>query len=190
MPIPLGVLAVAGAGAAGGAAAYELIQTTVLTTTASSVTFSNIPQDYKHLQIRAVAKSNESDFTRLQIRANGVSSGVYTSHNLRGNGSTVTTNTTTISATSMLDMFWFPGTFFEGENQFGAAVMDILDYANTSKNTTFRSLHGYRPSSYTSYIFLSSGLYNQTTAVSSLELSCQANSMVSGSRFSLYGIKG
>lgn len=187
--IPLGILAAQAPPAPAGA--YELISTTILASSASSVTFSSIPQDFKHLQIRAVTKSNSSDLARIYGQLNGVTSGVYTAHNLRGNGSTVTSNSTTTSATQMIDVGGFTAqTFFEGENEFGALVMDILDYSNTSKNTTLRCLSGFRTSSFTPYIFLSSGLYMQTTAVSSVNLFLNANSFVAGSRFSIYGLRG
>lgn len=189
--IPLGIMATAGAGDAAGGAAYELISTTILGSTTASVTFSSIVSTYKHLQIRATMKSNSSDYSRVYGQVNDVTSGSYTAHNLRGNGSSVTSTSTTTSATQMIDIGGFiPGTFYEGEGQFSGMVMDILDYSNTSKNTTFRSLSGYKPSSYTSYVFLSSGVYLDTPAISSITLFLNANSFVSGSRFSLYGIKG
>jgi hypothetical protein len=63
-----------------------------------------------------------------------------------------------------------------------------LDYSSTSKNTTLRALYGMADN--INRIYLSSGLYNQTTAVSSLTLTASANNFAALSRFSLYGIKG
>ena len=60
MPIPIGVLAQAGAGSAALTNDYFLIQTVEANTNTSSVTFSNIPQTYKHLQIRHSIRSGLS----------------------------------------------------------------------------------------------------------------------------------
>ena len=73
MPIPLGVLAVAGAGAApSGPGAYELIETTLLSSAQKQITFSNLntySTTYEHLQIRASIRSNRTasndDFIKI-----------------------------------------------------------------------------------------------------------------------------
>ena len=168
-----------------------LIQEQLLTSSAASITFASIPQSYKHLQIRATMKSTDGTTSRVNGQVNGVTSGSYTAHNLRGNGSTMAANTTTTSATSMLDIGGFiPGSFFEGEGQFSAMIMDVLDYTNTSKNTTFRALSGYRHSSTSPWIQLASGVYLDTPAISSITLFLNTGSFVSGCRFSLYGSNG
>lgn len=175
---------------AAGGGAYELIESNILTSSASSVTFSSIPQDYKHLQIRVAAKSTNAStgFHPIYGRFNGVSSGVYTSHTLRGTGSSVSSGVTTTSATQINDLMHVPQTYFEGDYHFGVAVMDILDYSNTSKNTTLRSLAGV--SAANNYrVQLASGLYMQTTAVTSFQLFPLSGNFAANSRFSLYGVK-
>ena len=74
MLIPIGFF---GAGAAAGA--YELIETQVLGSDVYSITFSSVPQTYKHLQIRLTARCTASGSTGdwLSIRFNGDSSGNY-----------------------------------------------------------------------------------------------------------------
>ena len=190
MPIPLGILAVAGAGGAA-AGAYEQISTQILTTTAASVNFSSIPSTYKHLQIRATMKSNSGTVSRVRAQVNGVTSASYASHNLRGTGAEVLSgNFTTANSTEMRDIGGFiPGTFFEGEANYSAMIMDVLDYTNTSKNTTFRSFNGMHRPSFT-YVYLSSGVYLDTPAISSINLFLDSGSFIAGSRISLYGIRG
>jgi hypothetical protein len=73
-------------------------------------------------------------------------------------------------------------------NAVNAGVIDILDYSSSTKNTTLRGLYGMNDNAIA--ICLSSGLYNQTTAVSSITLTASANNFASLSRFSLYGIRG
>lgn len=189
MLIPMGFLAASGAGGGG---AYELISTTSVSTATSTITFSSIPSTYKHLQIRFTAKASVTDADeRLQMRINNSSSSVYMSHYLQGNGSTVTSGSGTTSHNIMQRLAWIPGQFYEGNQQFASGIIDILDTSSNSKNKTVRTFSGHRPSSYTPYVMLSSGLFADTTTVSSLQFNLfNSNNFVTGTRFSLYGIKG
>jgi len=72
---------------------------------------------------------------------------------------------------------------------FAAGIIDILDYTNTSKNTTVRGFAGITGTT-TPKIELKSGAWLNTSAVSSVTLFRSGLPFVSGSRFSLYGIKG
>lgn len=195
MPIPLGVLAVAGAGAApSGPGAYELLETTVLTSNQSSVTFSNLDTNYgstyQHLQIRAVQRGSASD-TGGQglLRLNGSSNtGSYVMHQLFGNGSSVTSEAV---VSGILGGIAPAGRFPAANataNTFGATIIDILDPFETTKNKTVRILGGQASSE--NRIFLASGLFLSTSAVTTLALSIQDGSnYVTGSRFSLYGLR-
>ena len=165
---------------AGGGSAYELISTQVLASSASSVTFSSIPSDYKHLQIRAVAKSASSN-DNLIMRFNADTGNNYNLHYLYGNGSSVA------SAYGTAPYVYVGQTISSGlANQFATAVCDILDFGSTSKNTTIRSLAGNQ----NSLIQLISGLWRNTAAVTSITLAGESYQLASGSRFSLYGVKG
>ena len=182
MPIPLGVLAVAGAGAAGGGAAFELIESVILGTDAT-VTFSNIPQDYKHLQIRMAARGSygvEDDYARMTFNTGGS----YAGHELIGNGSTVTS----VERVGGDYIAWIGGNTMPA-NVFGAAIVDILDYSNTNKNTTARSLGGVFGNTFKTIRLISFAWFS-TAAVTQIQLKNAANgNFKAGSRFSLYGIK-
>jgi hypothetical protein len=73
-------------------------------------------------------------------------------------------------------------------NIFGAAVVDILDPFSTTKNTTVRTLLGQTSS--TNRVALSSGAFYSTAAITSVTLFPETESILAGSRFSLYGIRG
>jgi len=165
--------------------AYELISTAFLTSSSGAIAFTFIPATYKHLQIRYTAK-NSSTTTQMNITMNGITSGVYIRHSLLGNGSAVssTASSTSQTAIQLVDSMARSTT----ASAVAAGVIDILDYSSTSKNTTIRALYGM--SDTLTRVYLSSGLYNQTTAVSSLTLTASSGSFTSLSRFSLYGIKG
>lgn len=188
MLIPLGILAASGSAPTGD---YELISTTIVSgTSTSAITFnvSSFASTYKHLQVRLVGRSGEATtgIYDLLIRFNGDTGSNYSGHNLRGTGSAVQSNALT-SFTYILNESTFPGNS-NTANIFGSAVIDILDPFSTTKNTTTRSLGGHNSS--TSRLYLGSGAYYSTTAVNSITVGPTAGSILAGSRFSLYGIKG
>ena len=176
-----GVLASSGGGAAG---AYELISTTVLSTTTATVTFSSIPSIYKHLQIRYLGRSNVGSTTDyVQIRMNSDSGSNYASHYLLGSGSSVSSGA--VTAQNLIYVGGFITGSTSAANSFGAGIIDLWDYTGT-KNKTIRSLSGHTDSR----ISLSSGVWLSTAALSSITLLGASGSFVAGSRFSLYGVLG
>ena len=184
----LGILQSQAAG--GAAAAYDLLETQALTSSASSVTFTGLGSysDYKHLQIRYTIQyiNGTTGTTAMNLQFNNDTGSNYAKHQLTGNGSTVTSGATTSSSNIQLsDAGTRPS-----ETSFGAGVIDILDFSSSAKNTTIKALYGaITPSE--DYVYLTSGLWNSTSAVTSIKhFSVSGFSFATGSRFSLYGIKG
>jgi hypothetical protein len=171
---------------------YDLLATEILTTTTASVTFSSLgdyASTYQHLQLRAVARTARTDVTvdAINIRFNSDTASNYSRHGLQGStftgavtsfgvaNETYASGPTTASATSGTDVF-------------GAGVVDILDPFETTKYTTTRTLSGVRGGD--SVIGLFSGSWRNTASLTSITLLGQSgNSFVSGSRFSLYGLR-
>ena len=184
MLIPLGILAASGGGAAG---AYELISTQVLGSTTTSVTFSSIASTYNHLQIRMtprIAVAAGTGTFEMDVRLNGDTATNYSWHTLRGTGSSVT-SAGFATQNQMALNFSLPSAS-QASGIFGAAVLDILDYAATTKYKTVRTLSGWSGG-----LQLSSGSWRNTAAVSSVTLfDVNGWGFATGSRFSLYGIKG
>lgn len=182
MPIPLGVLAVAGAGAGPVVAgnAYEWLETQVLTSDQASVTFSNLNSTYgstyQHLQIRMAVFSD----TWITMRMNGVTTGQYARHELRGNGSTVISTGASNQNTMLIGLG-------SSATVPVATITDILDAFETTKNKTIRSLSGVATT--TSYIQLTSGVWLDTAAITSVEIKHFDSTFKTGSRFSLYGMR-
>ena len=171
------------AGGGGAAADYELISTTVLGSSAASVTFSGLGTSaaaYKHLQLRIVAKSG-STFSSSHLRFNSDSGANYSVHELYGSGSAVG-SLNNFSLTRMVNMSPLPAT----ANVFGAAVIDILDFASSSKNKTVRSFRGFADS--VPNLELVSGAWYSTASITNIELLTDYT-FATGSRFSLYGLK-
>lgn len=154
----------------------------------TTVTFSNIPQTYQHLQIRYIARDNNSGVLQgqsIRVGNGSADSGAnYALHRLRGDGSSATAQA--VTGTNAGDIIWMGNT--AGSNTFGAGVIDILDYRDTNKFKTFRSLMGTENNGDGSMWFGSS-LWRSTSAINYIEITSTAN-FISGSRFALYGIKG
>jgi len=183
-------LSLLGASGGGAASSYELLETTTLTSTSSSITFSGLGSysDYAHLQIRIIGRSAEGTggARDLYIRLNGDTGNNYAWHYLTGHGISVFASAGTSNST-IKGRPAFPR---DGNpaGEFGAAVVDLLDASSTSKNTTVRFLSGVVSGE--DSIALSSGLFVDTSAITSIQLYQNIGDLATGSRASLYGIKG
>lgn len=174
---------------------YESIATSVVGSGGTSaVTFSSIPSTYTHLQIRGLAKAlNGTNNASLGIQVNGASdSNQSPFHQLFGDGTSASaaggaaSDGYTASLTGPIAA--------SNQTPFGAFVIDILDYQNTNKLKTIRSLAGadYNGSGFVS--FRSTVNKNITSAITSLTIitynSGGAQGFAQYSSFALYGIKG
>jgi hypothetical protein len=176
---PLGILSAAGAGGVQGD--FELITSTILGTATSSITFdvSSFASTYKHLQIRSTARSAGAGSEFLRIKLNG--SNITIRHFLIGNGSSVTSG-----VGADIDFMGIPNSG-SASGLFSPAVFDFLDPYSSTKNKTIRALAG----SPLTGIGLLSGLVNSTTITSSLTVETYFGAnFATGSRFSIYGIRG
>lgn len=193
MLIPFGILSAAGA--AGVAGTYELISTTILGSTTSTVSFttSSLGTDYKHIQIRAVLQQ-QIDFGgtyggNIQLRMNGDTGNNYAFHYLRGDGSNVASAAESSVGRILINRLPYAN---PRNDKYGSLVVDVLDFASTTKNKTIRSLSGVPfAGDDASWVTLTSGLWNSTALMTSISLTAGAYSgFYAGSRFSLYGIRG
>ena len=178
---PLGILSAAGAGGGAFASDYDLLETQILGSTQASVVFSSLgaySPTYKHLQLRVVYTDSSS---ASNLRFNGDSGSNYSIHQLFGDGS----STGSGGATSQTSLF-LPITT-NSSTQFGSYITDILDFGSTTKNKTVRSLGGF--SSTGPYSLMRAGAYLSATAITSITI-LGVGGLLTGSRFSLYGIKG
>jgi hypothetical protein len=184
----LGIFSAAGAGGVPLLPSdFELITTTIFSSTTAAITFdTSALSAYRHLQVRYVSRNASDTNGLIGVTYNG-SSSTYQYHRLRGNGSTVST-----AEGSSIYMEVYGSGSGAGANEFGAGVIDILDFNSTSKRKTMRALVGMRDSAGSmSEIDLMSGAhYLNTNALTSLTLTQTfGTGFISGSRFSLYGLK-
>lgn len=189
MLIPLGILASSG----GAAGSYELISTTVLGSSQASVTFdvSTYASTYKHLQIRTAARTNRATATDyMRLRFNSDTGSNYNWHSLLGDGSAVYSEGNAPEFFIEIDRI---AAVNSTTNAFGSTVIDFLDVFSSTKYKTIRSFGGVWGANDTTgrRIHLNSGAWRNTAVTTSLTLAPGGGTdFVTGSRFSIYGIKG
>lgn len=164
---------------------YESIASATGTGASGTITFSSIPSTYTSLQIRLLG--NTSTFqASWGLRINGSSATAdYYAHYLTGNTSTTTAG----SFLATNDYMWCGQTSGITANP-NVAIIDIHNYALTTNRKTVRTFTGYSNFGVTGVedITLSSGLYMQTTAITSLSIFCGSN-WTSTTQVALYGVK-
>lgn len=165
---------------------YELISTTY-PTGVSTVTFdvTGLGSSYKHLQLRSVGRvTTATGQVGLRMRFNSDTGSNYGTHGLYGNGSSVG------SFAGVSNTGFFAGLLAGNSiasNAFGAGSADILDAFSSSKNKTVRTAYG----NSNTEVGVQSGFWNNTAAITSITVYLDTTGdFVTGSRLSLYGIKG
>ena len=168
---------------------YESIATTTVGAGGTTpITFSSIPQTYKHLQIRILTRTTNTSGVNwiFPTRFNGDTGSNYTYHGLRGDGTSAvsyagTSQTSTLTVNSGDDANSLLG--------WGVGVVDILDYANTNKHKTIRTLSGFEENG-SGMVDLISGVWMSTSAITSISIAAGTGNFREYSSFALYGIKG
>lgn len=183
-PILPGVLAsgISGHLAPAATGSYDALMTyTVPSGGVSSVTFAGIPTGYSHLQLRYVATGSSSANIFMAANSDNNTSN-YHSHLLAGTGSSaVGVNLGNTAGFQVGFNGLGSGSYFYG------GVIDVLDYANSAKYKTVRTLGG-ADANGSGEIDLLSGVWMNTSAVNSLSLSASSN-FAQYSTFTLYGVK-
>ena len=159
---------------------------------ASSIVFSAIPQTgYKHLQIRGIAFTDDTGNSglgniRLSAFFNGDTTATnYYNHDLKGDGTSASAgseNAAKFAGNGVRNSMIAPG----------ANIVDILDYTSINKNKVVRTLTGFQNNDTNvsnQGIRLVSGLWNNTSAISSIQLVPELGNFKQYTQFSLYGVK-
>jgi hypothetical protein len=165
-----------------------LIAAQVLGSASTIVTFSGIPQTFKHLQLVLSGRSDAAaTAVNATLRFNLDASGLYQGESMSASGSTVSALEQAPTSTSA-----FIGSVpaaSGGANIFNATTLIIPNYTVTR----FRSLHG-------SCQFATNNLAGQagiqtfgmiyygTAPVTTIQIALSAGQWVTGSVFSLYGL--
>ena len=164
---------------------YQIATTTLANSTTSTITFSSIPQDYTHLQLRMIVRSAGASSDYIRVRPNNDSSSVYSYHYLLGTGASTFSGVETVSS-MRVDKPTLSG---DTANIFGTNVSDLLDYANTNKFKTLRTIYGVDVNG-AGEVGLTSSNWRSTTAITSLVITLNTGAnFAANSSFQLYGVK-
>ena len=173
---------------------YESIASATGTGSSGVITFSSIPQTYKHLQIRAISRQNSggnaSSDGNFQFNSD-TSTSNYREHFIEAIGSTVAAGDGG-SGNAYLAVRRMTQGSAAAANIMGVAIIDIHDYSSTTKNKTIRYFSGVEDNNTVySTLDIGSGLWINTAAITSMTITIKmGGNYNTQSVFALYGIKG
>lgn len=177
---------VAGITGSGGASlsSYESIATVTGNASSSVLELTSIPGTFKHLQLRFMLRANTGGGTTAGtgvLKFNGSNGTAY--HYLEGDGASATAS----GATGIMNMPYGIASSSATAHIMVVGIVDILDYASTTKNKTARAFYGMdRNGSGTVEVW--SGFRNNTAALTSVSITGDY-AFTTSSTIALYGIK-
>lgn len=145
------------------------------------VEFTNIPQTYKHLQVRASSRYAGNDGGYTMYFNNDTNAGNYRAHLTNG--------------AQMQDGFivWSMANNSKVAGSFNGSIIDIYDYRSTTKTKTAKCLNGYDADGSGVSQFSSTLWFATPAAITSIKFDARAQGSTSDfaqyMRFDLYGIK-
>ena len=169
-------------------AMFSLASVIVPSSGTSLITFSSIPQTYKHLQIRIMSRdARAATLNNLQMQINGTTgTPPYTYHSMIADGSTVTADSGTGAGAT--DYIYEPSTSTTA-SVFGVSIFDITNYSDSSQRKAIRMIGGYDANG-SGRVNFTSSLWVDISPVTTLYFRNSSNAnFVQYSSFSLYGIK-
>jgi hypothetical protein len=172
-----------------------------LSSAASTVTFSSIPQTYSHLQVRLYAQTSRGTYN-LDDLITRVGSGTvdtgnnYSWHSFYAGFSSGTTSTAYSGNAASQGYIQCSGILGTGVGPtFGVGVIDFLDYTSANKNKTIKYMLGNDTAGSASSFLGSVGLfsacwYNSSTAINTITFSAASGANFNAyTSFALYGLK-
>ena len=164
-----------------GTVTYTPIASQTLTSSAASVTFSSIPQDYRDLVVVTNGRGTTTSYTVMAVAFNGSSTG-YEFVAMYGDGSATasyTESATVISANQIARSNSTSG-------YFTPVIFNIMDYSATDKH---KSVLLRNSGTGTNMIVLAgAGRWANTSAITSMTFYPGNGNFETGSTFELFGI--
>jgi hypothetical protein len=155
---------------------YEPISKQTLGTATATITFSSIPQTYTDLV--CVVNGRTTADANIAVQFNSDTATNYSGTFLYGNGSSVTS-----ARQSNVSSIGVGGISSASQEQ-GTNIIQIMNYANTTTNKTLLAR-----ANNSTYVQLRVGLYRSTSAITSCILNADGTTFMTGTTFTLYGIK-
>ena len=164
----------------------------------ATISFTNIPQNFTHLQLRCSLGTNRAatlDTAKMTFNSSTGSS-YYTEHSIYGDGTSAGVNAFSVTnPTSNIVFARTGGT--SNALTFAATITDIADYTNTSKFKTLRSMTGATLSGaageveFISGCWIKAGTGVTSDAINRIDIVPVVGTLFTQySQIALYGIKG
>lgn len=171
---------------------FALATAVVPSAGAATIEFSGIPQNYAHLQLRGIFRSDASSSGNnigMFMRFNGDSSSShYYWHEMYGSGSS-SAGAYGESGTGIMAAARGPRAG-DASGFMSAAIIDILDYTSSSKAKVVRSFNGDDLNG-SGWVAINSGGWWAATieGITQINLYVESSNFAQYSHFALYGIK-
>lgn len=165
------------------ASTYEKVQSVTLSSTQATVTFTSISGAYTDLVLVLNPIANTATNSYPFMRFNSDSGANYGRTFIRANGTSASTD----KAPNETLAYLIGGNVVQTDSAFNG-IVHINNYSNTTTNKNWLA----RTNSATGTnagIEVTAGMWRSTSAITSIAITCGDNSFVSGSTFTLYGIK-
>jgi hypothetical protein len=168
---------------------YFALATIQLSATTASITFSGIPSDYQHLEIRSMLRTTGSNNggtgSTLNFNAD-TNLANYTYHRLLGNGSSISTYG---QASGDYPIFTVAGGSLS--NSFGSAIVRIPDYASAVKFKTaaVRNAVDFNNTSPSAVVGHYSQTWRNTAPITTITIIPASESLATNSIITLFGVK-
>ena len=161
---------------------YTLIDSTTLTSSASTITFSSIPQTYRDLVLVAQFETSAAAVPNMQFNLDTGSNYYYVY--ATGNGSSATSSSGNTSSLS------FNQEIFANTATPYLATVQLLDFSATDKHKSIliRANNQQEPVTGLVGAGMQAGRWANTSAITSILIRTGGGNFEIGSTFSLYGI--
>jgi hypothetical protein len=173
--------------------AFELIETIEISSSVFSLNITGLgthASKYRHLQIRYACRTGASGTSPVNfMRLNGSSSS-YSRHRLTGDGASVSSNT---DGTNQSQMTFGHVSGAATSSLYGVGVIDILDAYSTVKRKVVRTFSSVGVSTNGSIGYHTGMWEGGYSALSSIEILPPTPgefALITGSRISIYGLRG
>jgi hypothetical protein len=162
-------------------ATYEPIATTTLGSNASSTTFSSISGSYTDLVIVSIPAQDVAANGDLCYRFNSDTGNNYSWTYLTGDGSAAASSRASNQNLLRLEYYAYPDTTVGKTVQ----IAHIMNYSNTTTYKTAITRSNSAPTGVDAAV----GLWRSTSAITSVTVLMNTGNFITGSTFTLYGIK-
>jgi hypothetical protein len=159
---------------------------------ASSIDFTSIPSTYTDLCVKVSARATSANTSsECRLRINSDTGANYNWTRIYGDGGAAVSQRGSIIGAPYTSFVLFGGVVGNNatSNTFGNGEVYLPNYANTSAQKSMSQDGVTENNSADSYVFMTAGLWQSTSAITSVGLTLSSGNFMQYSTAVLYGIK-